>query len=158
MGSDDTGLEILLPHECLQLLEGDVPKVGRVEVIHDNRPDVLPVNYVVVDGSVVFRTGEGEKLAAAVDGAFVAFDVDAIDASWEEGWSVVVHGQAELLRSTAEIEHLNGLLARSWVPTERVHHIRIVPESITGRSIDAGRPRRGNVPPWIAGTTPSARS
>ncbi len=68
MSSDDAGLEILLPHECLQLLDGHVPKVGRVGVIHDNRPDVLPVNYAIVDDAVVFRTGAGEKLAATLDG------------------------------------------------------------------------------------------
>lgn len=147
MSSDDSGLEILLPHECLQLLDGHVPKVGRLGLIHDDRPDVLPVNYAVVDGAVVFRTGEGEKLAAAVDGAFVAFEVDSIDASWEEGWSVVVHGHAELLRSADAVDHVSGLLARSWVPAERTHHIRIVPESITGRSIDVGRLRRTDVPP-----------
>lgn len=60
MSSDDSGLKFLLPHECLQLLDGHVPKVGRVGVIHDNRPDALPVNYAVVDGPVVFRTGEGD--------------------------------------------------------------------------------------------------
>ncbi len=112
------------------------------------------MNYAIVDSAVVFRTGTGEKLAAALDGAFVAFEVDAIDASWEEGWSVVVHGHAEVLRSDEAINHLSTLLARSWVPAERTHHIRIVAESITGRSIDTGRPRLSDVPPWVPGTTP----
>ena len=38
-----------------KLLDNHVLKVGRVGVIHDNRPDVLPVNYAVVDGPVVVR-------------------------------------------------------------------------------------------------------
>jgi len=42
MSSDDAGLEILLPHECLQLLNGHVPKVGHVDVIHDNRRTCCP--------------------------------------------------------------------------------------------------------------------
>ncbi len=103
MASDDAGLAVLLPHECLQLLDTHLPKVGRLGIVSDGRPDVLPVNYAVVGGEVVFRTGLGEKLAVAVDGAPVAFEVDAIDQSWQEGWSVVVHGHAQLLHDDAEI-------------------------------------------------------
>lgn len=88
MASDDAGLAVLLPHECLQLLDTHLPKVGRLGIVSTGRPDVLPVNYAVVGGEVVFRTGLGEKLAVAVDGAPVAFEVDAIDQSWQEGWSV----------------------------------------------------------------------
>ncbi len=147
MATDDAGLEILLPHECLRLLVSHVPRVGRVAVIQDARPIVLPVNYAIVDGAVVFRTGRGAKLTAAMDGAPVAFEVDAIDASWEEGWSVVVHGRAELLTGDDATSDLSELPVRPWVPAERAHHVRIVPERITGRSIEAGRHRRTDVPP-----------
>jgi len=148
MASDDAGLAVLLPHECLQLLDTHLPKVGRLGIVSDGRPDVMPVNYAVVGGEVVFRTGLGEKLAVAVDGAPVAFEVDAIDQSWQEGWSVVVHGHAQLLHDDAEIAELGQHLAQSWVPAERAYHIKIVPDSITGRSIDIGRARRGDIPPW----------
>jgi len=154
MATDDTGLEILLPGECLQLLVAHTPKVGRVGVIHDNRPLVLPVNYAMVDGAVVFRTGRGAKLTAAMDGAAVAFEADAIDASWEEGWSVVVHGHAQLLPGGEQTSQLGDLPGRPWVPAERAHHVRIVPERITGRSIEAGRHRRNDVPPWNLRTQP----
>lgn len=147
MATDDTGLEILLPAECLQLLAAHSPKVGRIGVIHDDRPLVLPVNYAIVDGAVVFRTGRGAKLTAALDRAAVAFEVDAIDASWEEGWSVVVHGTAELLGGD-EVRLLGELPLRAWVPAERAHHVRIVPERVTGRSIEAGMHRRNDVPAW----------
>lgn len=155
MATDETGLEILLPHECLRLLVDHAPKVGRVGVIRDNRPVVLPVNYAILDGAVVFRTGRGAKLTAAMEHAPVAFEVDAIDASWEEGWSVVVHGRAELMRSDDAISQLGDLLVRPWVPAERADHVRIVPERITGRSIEAGKHRRNDVPPWDPRTTPS---
>ena len=39
-----------------------------------------PVNFVVEHGNVVFRTAEGTKLAAAVLGTAVAFEVDGYDA------------------------------------------------------------------------------
>lgn len=148
MASDDAGLAVLLPHECLQLLDTHLPKVGRLGIISDGRPDVLPVNYAVVGGEVAFRSGLGEKLAAAVDGAPVAFEVDAIDQAWQEGWSVVVHGHAQLLHDDTEIAELGQHLAQSWVPAEGAYHIKIVPDSITGRSIDIGRARRSDTPPW----------
>lgn len=148
MGSGDIGMEVLLPHECLQLLAGHVPKVGRVGVIHDNRPNVLPVNCAVVEGAVIFRTGQGE-LAAAVDGAFVAFEVDSFDPSWEEGWSVVVHGHAERLRNDEAIDHLSGLLAARGSPWSGPTTSVSCRRSITGRSIDVGRLRRTDVPSWV---------
>lgn len=152
MMTDDAGLEIVLPDECLRLLVDHSPNVGRVGLISDGRPLVLPVNYVMVDDAVVFRTGRGAKLAAATEGAAVAFEVDAIDASWEEGWSVVVHGRAEVVRDDDEIARLDRLPLRAWVPAERVHHVRIVPEQITGRSIEEGAYRRSEQPAWQGGT------
>ena len=121
--------------------------VGRLAVVVGDQPEIFPVNYLVDHGSIVFRTAEGTKLAASI-GRPVAFEVDAIDASWEEGWSVVVHGHAELLDSEDVISKLGDLLVRPWVPAERASHIRIVPERITGRSIEAGRHRRTDVPSW----------
>lgn len=145
---DDAGLSVLLPRECLQLLEAHLPKVGRLGIVHDGRPDVLPVNYAVIDGEVVFRTGLGEKLAAAIHNAPVAFEVDAIDESWQEGWSVVVHGHAVVLHDEAEIARFDRHLARSWVPVKRTHHIKVEMDAITGRSIDTSPRRRAAAPPW----------
>lgn len=148
MMTDDAGLEVVLPDECLRLLVAHSPNVGRVGLIVDGRPLVLPVNYVMVDDAVVFRTGRGAKLVAATERAAVAFEVDAIDASWEEGWSVVVQGRAELVEDDDEIARLDRLPLRAWVPAERAQHVRIVPEQITGRSIEAGAYRRSELPAW----------
>jgi len=54
----------------------------------------LPVNYTLIDGFVVFRSGEGTKVDA-VPGAKVAFEVDQFDGVSRTGWSVVVQGRAE---------------------------------------------------------------
>lgn len=148
MAVDDTGLEILMPDECLRLLAGHAPNVGRVGLIHDGRPLVLPVNYAMLDDAVVFRTDRGAKLTAAEQAAAVVFEVDEIDSSWEEGWSVVVHGYAELLQSDEQGRPLKDLGLCSWVPADRAHHVRVVAERVTGRSIEAGRRRRNDVPAW----------
>ena len=46
-----------------------------------NQPDIFPINYVVDHGAVVFRTAEGTKLAAAVLGQGVAFEIDGYEAA-----------------------------------------------------------------------------
>src|SRR5580765_2746500 len=61
-----TGMTILEPHESWHLLKSVA--LGRLAVSVAGYPDIFPVNFVVDHGSVVFRTGEGTKLAAAVLG------------------------------------------------------------------------------------------
>jgi nitroimidazol reductase NimA-like FMN-containing flavoprotein (pyridoxamine 5'-phosphate oxidase superfamily) len=53
---------------------------------------IMPVNYMMADDMVAFRTTYDDSLAAA-DGTDVAFDVDRIDAALSQGWSVLVVGQ-----------------------------------------------------------------
>src|SRR6478735_2231803 len=78
-------------------------QVGRLGIAIMNRPDIFPVNYVVDGSSVVFRTAEGTKLAAAVLGTAVAFEADGVVDG--DAWSVVVKGRA------VEIEHPDELFA-----------------------------------------------
>jgi nitroimidazol reductase NimA-like FMN-containing flavoprotein (pyridoxamine 5'-phosphate oxidase superfamily) len=81
---------------CLQLLAQR--RVGRLAFVEEGgHPVVLPVNYLLDRGSVLIRTGEGSKLAAAVRKARVAFEVDEIDDDLQIGWSVVVKGIADEL-------------------------------------------------------------
>src|SRR5690348_8803731 len=86
------GVSLLEPHECWQLLRST--EVGRLAVAVMNQPDIFPVNYVVDHGSVVFRTAEGTKLAAATLGQGVAFEVDGYEPGNGEAWSVVLKGRA----------------------------------------------------------------
>jgi nitroimidazol reductase NimA-like FMN-containing flavoprotein (pyridoxamine 5'-phosphate oxidase superfamily) len=53
--------------------------VGRLAVVAGDQPEIFPVNYLD-HGSIVFRTGEGTKLAIAI-GRLVAFEVDGYDAA-----------------------------------------------------------------------------
>ena len=69
--------ETLGPMECWLLLGQS--EVGRLAVAIRNRPDIFPVNYAVDGESIVINTAPGTKLAAAVLGRSVAFEVDLID-------------------------------------------------------------------------------
>ena len=136
MTTDRNGLSVLSVDECLRLLSTHMPRIGRIAFVADGKPVVLPVNFAFSEGSVVFRTSTGAKLAAASQGEQVAFEVDEIDSTWEEGWSVLVQGRAEEVVDPDELERLESLPLRPWGPGEKHALVRIMPSSISGRRID----------------------
>ena len=110
-------------------------RVGRLAVSVSNRPDVFPVNYVVDDGTVVVQTAPGFKLAAAVLGSGVAFEVDDIDEATHSGWSVVIHGRAKEIESIEGLLEAEDLRIEPWAEGAKNHFIRIEVDEITGRRI-----------------------
>ena len=119
--------------ECLALLGRS--HLGRIAFIEGGRPLVLPVNYVLDDEAVVFRTDSGSKLDAAALGLPVAFEVDGIDPATRTGWSVVIRGQAEYVTSRAGLERLRRLPPVPWAPGAKAHYVRIRATEVTGRRI-----------------------
>jgi uncharacterized protein len=69
--------------ECLRLLAGDV--IGRVVFTDSALPTVQPVNYVLDDEEIIFRTANGSKLAAATRNAVVASQLDHFDTTTRRG-------------------------------------------------------------------------
>lgn len=110
-------------------------RVGRLAVSVSNRPDIFPVNYVVDDGTVVVQTAPGFKLAAAVLGSGVAFEVDDIDEALHTGWSVVIHGRASEVESVEDLLAAEDLHIEPWAEGTKNHFIRIEVDEITGRRI-----------------------
>lgn len=137
MPVDRNGLEILSVEECLQLLE--TAPVGRVAFCSRFVPVIFPVNFVVVDGAVCFRTGTGSKLDEAVRRNIIAFQADGIDAEAHWGWSVLVTGVATLVTDAAQLAELGSAGLQSWVPSRRSHTVRLAEAAMSGRRL----PRRG---------------
>jgi uncharacterized protein len=133
MGSES--LQVLDVEECLTLLESR--HLGRVAFLDHGGPTMLPVNYVLLTGSVTFRTDVGGKLDAALRGDQVAFEVDGIDTSDHTGWSVLVRGRAENVSDPAELASLRTQPLVAWAPGTKPHYIRIDASEITGRRITA---------------------
>jgi uncharacterized protein len=129
----DEGLQLLTEAECLDRL-GRVG-IGRVAVSIGALPAVFPVNFVFVDGSVYFLTGEGTKLRAATQGAVVAFEVDDFDGSTEAGWSVLVVGHATEVADPAKRARVLAGGLRTSAPGEREHLVRLGTEVVSGRAI-----------------------
>ncbi len=110
--------------------------VGRLVVNVGHQPDIFPVNYVIDDGQIVVRTAEGTKLAAALMGMNVAFEIDEIDEHNHVGWSVVVHGEARESRTLPAVMHDRDLSLEPWARGDKTRYIRITPGKVTGRVLE----------------------
>jgi nitroimidazol reductase NimA-like FMN-containing flavoprotein (pyridoxamine 5'-phosphate oxidase superfamily) len=135
----EPALEQLDENECLRLISPG--GVGRLAFSGRSGLTVLPVNYVVQDGSIVFRTAEygptDEDLRTGIPSAEydVAIEVDAIDVTAREGWSVLIHGPAHHMDSLPESVLAQETGVEPWPGGDREHAIRITPTRITGRRI-----------------------
>lgn len=113
--------------------------MGRLAVWVSDHPEIFPINYKVDHGSLVFRTGAGTKLAAAL-GKMVAFEVDGTAPNGGIAWSVVLKGSAATLPRTPELlAHIEQLLF-PWETGRKDHSLRISPESVTGRRFKVAGP------------------
>jgi uncharacterized protein len=119
--------------QCLELLAS--ASLGRVAFVHEEAPRIVPVNYLLHEGAVVFRTTYGTTLDTIAAGARVAFEVDRIDEESHAGWSVVILGKAEEIWMPEEIDAAADLPLTPWAPGDRNHYVRIFPSAITGRRI-----------------------
>ena len=130
--------------ECLRLISAG--GVGRIGYIGRFGPTVLPVNYALYEGTIVFRTGQhsplGEDLRTGIEHAEskVAFEIDETSAATREGWSVLVQGSAHLVDSEAERASIVGLGVEPWAGGEKELFVRVIPSRITGRRIRGAGP------------------
>jgi len=116
--------------ECLSLLRGEF--VGRIaSSVAGGAPIVVPVNFVMDGDDPVYRTRHADSIPHLL-GSPVSFQVDRLDPSHRTGWSVLVHGVAELASdSDAGLLHVVP-----WAPGERSVFIRVAAKAITGRRIE----------------------
>ena len=87
--------------------------LGRLAIPDFGGPVIFPVNYVLDQDLVIFRTDPGSKLDAATEREQVAFEVDAVDEATRTGWSVVVRGT---LAEITDPDHLARLRALPLYP------------------------------------------
>jgi uncharacterized protein len=125
-------LEVIEVDECLDLLARRF--LGRLAYVEDGTPRIIPLNYHLHEGSIHFRMDYGSVLDT-INGQPVAFEVDAVDAEYHTGWSVVVTGRAEEIWEPQELERARDLPLRPWAPGDRAHYVRIQSTAISGRRI-----------------------
>jgi nitroimidazol reductase NimA-like FMN-containing flavoprotein (pyridoxamine 5'-phosphate oxidase superfamily) len=133
---DRNGLRVLAREECLALL-GTV-RLGRVGLCLQTLPAVLPVTFGLLGEDVVFRTGTGTKLTAAVAHSVVVFEADHADIELGTGWSVCVTGRAETLHRPDDLAAVAELDIPTLVRGVASHVVRIHSDIVTGRSSPTG--------------------
>jgi len=145
LSSQQPVIETLDRETCLALLATQA--VGRVAVaLPGLAPHVVPVNYAMLRGSVVFRTAPGTKLDWLVTEP-VSFEVDTFDLVNRTGWSVLVQGFAyEASDREMEIEDIH---VDSFVDRQNSRWARLQPQSITGRRIVHPPVSPGREPDWV---------
>jgi nitroimidazol reductase NimA-like FMN-containing flavoprotein (pyridoxamine 5'-phosphate oxidase superfamily) len=133
--------------ECLRLIAPG--GVGRIGYTGRFGPTVLPVNYMLHEGAIVFRTGQAspldEDLRTGIEHAYyrVAFEVDALDMTAREGWSVLIQGDVQHLESPQKRDEARTAGVEPWPGEGKDLFLRITPTRITGRRIRRpGQPAR----------------
>src|SRR6266496_2815123 len=102
----DPTFETLDEAECLRLISPG--GLGRLAYSGRFGLTVMPVNYRLHEGSIVFRTEQDsptdEDLRTGIAGAEyrVAFEVDDVDTDARAGWSVLMQGDAHHVDSADE--------------------------------------------------------
>jgi nitroimidazol reductase NimA-like FMN-containing flavoprotein (pyridoxamine 5'-phosphate oxidase superfamily) len=135
----DAWLEELPYEECVELLAAR--SVGRIAVIVEGGPVVVPVNYRLVAAHgvtpgvwIALRTRPGNVIDQAADG--VAFEIDTIDTLHQEGWSVLVRGTLHQIDSDAA--HIRDRFdPQPWLDDQRDVWLLIEPFAISGRRLHA---------------------
>ncbi|MEV4612462.1 pyridoxamine 5'-phosphate oxidase family protein [Kitasatospora sp. NPDC049258] len=109
--------------------------VGRIALAAEPSPVVVPVNYTVDAGTIVYRTAPDGVAALAPDTP-VSFQVDRIDDRTGTGWSVLITGTAERVDDPQAVRVIEERPGTSpWAGGRRPLWVRVRPQGITGRRI-----------------------
>src|SRR3954471_20716870 len=128
MTTNDSPVEELSLEQCWELLNDE--EFGRLAYRLVDEVHLVPINYAVDGGTLVFRTASGNKLLAAALESDVAFEID-----WHDdlaAWSVVARGHLRRLGED-EAHRADALPLHPWVDTHPHEVVELVPEAVTGR-------------------------
>lgn len=132
-------LEELDEAECLRRIASG--GIGRIGYSGRYGPTVMPVNYQLYEGTIVFRTtldsATDEDLRTGIANAEfkVAFEIDDFDTAARTGWSVLIQGSAHHVESDAERAAVAGAGVDPWPGGDRELFLRIIPSRVTGRRV-----------------------
>ena len=126
--------EDLTEAQCWTLLAGT--GTGRVAYQDNGRVLVFPVNYVVHDQGVYFRTARDGVLGGGPEHQNASFQIDHHDSGRMEGWSVLLSGRAEPVTDADLLTELWGRrMDEPWGGGQRDVFIGIEPGLLTGRRV-----------------------
>lgn len=83
------------------------------------------MGFDVRNGQVLIPAPSGGRLARAVRGAVVAFEVDCTDALTGAGWTVTAVGPAHVLTDPDDIAAACRSGLRTWIPTAGYSYVAV---------------------------------
>jgi nitroimidazol reductase NimA-like FMN-containing flavoprotein (pyridoxamine 5'-phosphate oxidase superfamily) len=124
----------LSARQCETLLRAEV--VGRVAVSTPTGPQIIPVNYTVVDDAIIIRTTPYSVLGTHGRDTTLAFEIDGFDRPRERGWSVQARGRAEVVTDSDELAHIRAVADRPpWASGTRSMCMRLRWNDLSGRQL-----------------------
>lgn len=144
-------VEVLGLHDCWRYLR--TVSLGRMAFSHGDTVEVLPVNYLPTNGTLLIRSGAGTKLDAAAARQPVSLEADGLNQYGTIAWSVVVKGHAAVVTDAEEVQDaMEGGLS-PWQPGHKNNLIRVTPVEIAGRRFVIAPPTH-----WWPAVEPEGRS
>lgn len=124
--------------DCLRLLRSGI--FGRAAITTPDGPHIIPVNYSVVEDTIVVRTTPYSVLGTYGRDTLMAFEVDHVDYEYRTGWSVVAHGRSEPITDSRMLDSITTAWPpHPWASGQRNLFLGLRWTSLTGRRIG----------PWI---------
>lgn len=124
-------MDVLTDEQCWELLGAN--QIGRLATVVGGRVDIFPINYVVHEGEIYFKTAEGSKLASVMAHHEVAFEIDGYNETTNEAWSVVMAGLGRVLSHDDELDAAETLPLFPWNTAPKNRYVVIEPTEISGR-------------------------
>ncbi len=109
---------------------------GPRSVVVRGYPAIFPVNYALLQDTILICIRSGGDLARATVDSVAAFEIDGEDNVYHEGWSVLVVGRCAHLPQSVDTDRgvqAVGLLP--WAGSDRDLFVRISIDEISGRRI-----------------------
>lgn len=126
-------LQVLDRTECMDRLQRHT--VARLGYVDAGWPTIVPINYRLHGGDIFIRSLAGGKLRAAEREDTVCLELDGYEEALRTGWSVVAHGNLELITDGATLREAWVNDPQPWVASEEWQWLRMVPFSVSGREV-----------------------
>lgn len=124
-------MDVLTDAQCWELLGAN--QIGRLATVVGGGVDIFPINYIVYEGEILFKTAEGSKLAGVMAHHEVAFEIDGYNEETNEAWSVVMSGLARVLTHDDELDAAEKLPLFPWNLAPKNRFVAIEPTAVSGR-------------------------
>ena len=132
------GFAKLDDRECLGLLQSE--HLGRLGLTAGALPVVVPVEYQLVDRSIIFATEAGTKLNGARKHAVACLEIDGTEPTTGAGWTVLATGRLRELPDATSAVPDHALALLPWGLPVAEHYVALEIELLGGSTSGVKHP------------------